>query len=183
MTTLDIVQSEGRAVQTVISSVIIFLGAAVMLGSILKSRDLLKAAPFILERRRGPILRLLKIHTALMAFFIVGYVVVALAFLLDLQLVGKFFVSAVFFFGATFVFLGILIQSRMLLEIQSTVHGILPLCSKCNKIRLPDADPKERKSWIAIGAYVSQKTGAGFSQGFCPDCMDELYGVPEEQRS
>jgi hypothetical protein len=133
--------------QTIISTTLILIGAGIMLGSIIKSRELLKFAPLI--------------------FF-------------DLHLVGQLFVGVVFFFGAAFVFMGILIQNKMLLEIESTFHGILPVCSRCKKIRVADNDPDDRKSWIPMEAYLFEKTDA---RSFCPECLDELYGLPAEMRS
>jgi hypothetical protein len=166
--------------QTIISTTLILIGAGIMLGSIIKSRELLKFAPLISERRRSPIVFFLVTHRALMTFFLLGYVVVALAFFFDLHLVGQLFVGVVFFFGAAFVFMGILIQNKMLLEIESTFHGILPVCSRCKKIRVADNDPDDRKSWIPMEAYLFEKTDA---RSFCPECLDELYGLPAEMRS
>jgi GAF domain-containing protein len=57
-----------------------------------------------------------------MIFFLFGYIVVASAYLFGLRFVGELFVSAIFFFGAVFVFLGIMLQSRMFSEMQVTVH-------------------------------------------------------------
>ncbi len=90
--------------QTIINITFILVGALIMLASMMKSADLLKFAPLILESRRDPIVKFLKIHRILMSFFLLGYIVVAVAFVFDLRLVGELFVSAVFLFGAGFVF-------------------------------------------------------------------------------
>ncbi len=165
--------------QTIINIIIILTGAAIMLASVIKSADLLKFAPLILESRRDPIVNVLRIHRILMSFFLLGYIVVAVAFLFNLRLIGELFVSVVFLVGAGFVFMGILLQWRMLLEIRSTIGGIVPICSRCNKVRSPDEDPNSRESWMTMEAYLTGKTDA---RSFCPDCMDELYGVPEGMR-
>ena len=81
--------------------------------------------------------------------------------------------------GAAFVLMGVLIQSRMLLEINATIHGLMPMCSRCKKVRAIGNDPKDRESWVRIEEYV---TGRTEELGFCPDCMDELYGLPENMR-
>jgi hypothetical protein len=166
--------------QTTINIALILIGAAIMLASVVKSAGLLKFAPLILENRRDPIVRLLRIHRILMSFFLVGYIAVALAFLFDLRLIGEFFVGIVFLFGAAFVFMGILLQRRMLLEIRSTISGIVPICSKCHKVREPGEDPESKSAWMTMEAYVTGKIGA---QTVCPECMDDLYGVPKDMRS
>ncbi len=165
--------------QTIINITFILVGALIMLASVMKAADLLKFAPLILESRRDPIVKFLKIHRILMSFFLLGYIVVAMAFVFDLRLVGELFVSAVFLFGAGFVFVGILLQWRMLLEMRSTIRGIVPICSRCNKVRTSDGDPDSRESWITMEAYLTGKTDA---RSFCPDCLDELYGLPEGMR-
>lgn len=55
-----------------------------------------------------------------------------------------------------------------------TLHGILPICANCKKIRT------EEGAWQALESYISQHTDAQFSHGICTDCMQELY--PEIQR-
>lgn len=53
------------------------------------------------------------IHHLLMFFFLLGYVVVALAIVTQTQIIGELFVGVIFFFGAIFVLLGIRLQSAM----------------------------------------------------------------------
>ena len=45
------------------------------------------------------------------------------------------------------------------------LHGILPICSYCKKIR-NDSD-----SWQQMEAYVSAHSAVRFSHGICPDCV------------
>lgn len=45
------------------------------------------------------------------------------------------------------------------------LHGILPICSYCKKVR-SDAD-----SWQQVEAYVSAHSAVRFSHGICPDCV------------
>jgi hypothetical protein len=168
--------------QTIFASTLIMVGAVVMAASIVRSKDLLKFAPFISEPSRAPTVRFLKIHRLLMSFFLLGYIVVAVSLLFDFHLLGELFVGVIFMLGAAFVLMGILIQSRMLFEIQSTIQVILPICSKCRKIRSSESDPNDRDSWLPVEVYISERTDADFTQGICPDCMDELYGVPKELR-
>ena len=44
------------------------------------------------------------------------------------------------------------------------LEGLLSICSHCKKIR-------EGKDWIAVDEYVTAKSAASFSHGFCPDCL------------
>lgn len=165
--------------ETVVSSIIILIGAAIMLASVVKSGALLDATPLIAATSRGPIVRLLRIHRWLMVFFLVGYVVVAVEFLLGRNAVGRLLVSIVFLFGAGFVLLGVILQLRMLLEIRLTFHGVVPICAKCRRVRQPNSDPSDRESWMEIEGFISTSTEAGLAEGFCPDCMDKLYGLNE----
>ncbi len=55
-----------------------------------------------------------------------------------------------------------------------TLHGILPICANCKKIR------DEEGAWQGLETYISQHTDAQFSHGICTDCMKTLY--PEVYR-
>lgn len=55
------------------------------------------------------------------------------------------------------------------------LQGILPICSGCKKIRDDDG------YWQQVDTYLTAQTGAQFSHGVCPDCMDRLY--PEYRKS
>jgi phosphoserine phosphatase RsbU/P len=48
------------------------------------------------------------------------------------------------------------------------LHGILPICSYCKKVR-NDAD-----SWQQVEAYVSAHSAVRFSHGICPDCIKSV---------
>ena len=45
------------------------------------------------------------------------------------------------------------------------LHGILPICSYCKKVR-SDSD-----SWQQVEAYVSAHSAVRFSHGVCPGCV------------
>lgn len=53
-----------------------------------------------------------------------------------------------------------------------TLRSILPMCSKCRKVR------DDKGVWSRLEAYVSEHTDTRFSHGLCPDCLRELY--PED---
>ena len=48
------------------------------------------------------------------------------------------------------------------------LHGILPICSYCKRIR-SDTD-----SWHQIEAYVAAHSAARFSHGVCPECVEKF---------
>jgi len=50
-----------------------------------------------------------------------------------------------------------------------TLHGLLPICSSCKKIRDDDG------YWQQIESYISQNSDIKFSHGICQDCSKKLY--------
>jgi DNA-binding NtrC family response regulator len=50
------------------------------------------------------------------------------------------------------------------------VHGNIPICASCKKIR------DKENFWQAPDVFFSHKLGLGFTHGICPDCLKKLYG-------
>ena len=50
-----------------------------------------------------------------------------------------------------------------------TLHGLLPICAFCKKIRNDDG------YWEQLEAYVTAHSDAVFSHSFCPDCARAQY--------
>ncbi len=50
-----------------------------------------------------------------------------------------------------------------------TLHGILPICSSCKKIR------DDKGAWTQMEAYITEHTDAEFSHGICSECAQKLY--------
>ncbi|MBU0909431.1 MAG: DUF3365 domain-containing protein [Proteobacteria bacterium] len=50
-----------------------------------------------------------------------------------------------------------------------TLHGIIPICSFCKKIR------DDKGYWSQVEAYVQKHTQAEFSHAVCPVCLKEHY--------
>jgi hypothetical protein len=46
-----------------------------------------------------------------------------------------------------------------------TLHGLIPICAWCKKIR------NDAGYWQQLEAYISEHTEADFSHGMCPDCF------------
>ena len=55
------------------------------------------------------------------------------------------------------------------LDTIKTLHGIIPICANCKKIR------DDKGSWSQVEAYISKHSEAQFSHGICPECVKELY--------
>ena len=49
------------------------------------------------------------------------------------------------------------------------LKGILPMCSRCHKIRDQDGN------WHRVDTYIGRYTEAGVSHGLCPECGKILY--------
>ncbi len=50
------------------------------------------------------------------------------------------------------------------------LHGMLPICSGCKKIR------DDKGYWNQIEKYISEHADVEFSHGMCPECRKEYYG-------
>jgi len=53
------------------------------------------------------------------------------------------------------------------LEHVRTLHGLLPICAWCKRIR------DDRGYWSQVEAYVKKHSEAQFTHGICPDCMEK----------
>jgi len=51
----------------------------------------------------------------------------------------------------------------------NTLHGLLPICANCKKIR------DDKGYWHDVENYIARHSDADFSHSICPDCMDLLY--------
>jgi len=50
------------------------------------------------------------------------------------------------------------------------LRGLLPMCSKCKKIR------DDEGFWKQVDSYIEEHSPVTFTHGICPDCLTELYG-------
>ncbi|SMC96253.1 CheY chemotaxis protein or a CheY-like REC (receiver) domain [Desulfocicer vacuolatum DSM 3385] len=51
-----------------------------------------------------------------------------------------------------------------------TLHGLLPVCTSCKKIR------DDNGYWNQIESYIQEHSTAQISHSLCPECSDKLYG-------
>jgi GAF domain-containing protein len=54
------------------------------------------------------------------------------------------------------------------LENLKTLHGLLPICAWCKRIR------DDQGYWSQVEAYVHAHTGADFTHGICPECLAKM---------
>ena len=57
-------------------------------------------------------------------------------------------------------------QSREL----RVLRGLLPICGFCKKIRTED------QQWLPIERFITDRSEATFTHGFCPECGKKHYG-------
>jgi hypothetical protein len=48
-----------------------------------------------------------------------------------------------------------------------TLHGLLPICAWCKRIR------DDHGYWSQVESYIHAHTGADFTHGICPDCLEK----------
>jgi hypothetical protein len=69
----------------------------------------------------------------------------------------------------------IMIVDRMRVRVETIEHhaqrleGLLPICSRCKKIR------DDQNHWHSIESYIGDRSDAEFSHGICPECAAVLY--------
>ena len=56
-----------------------------------------------------------------------------------------------------------------------TLHGIIPICSSCKKVR------DDEGYWSQVEQYLSTRSDVKFSHSLCPDCLHELYPEVEKR--
>ena len=57
------------------------------------------------------------------------------------------------------------------------LHGLLPICSYCKRIRGDD------QYWTQVESYIAERSDAQFSHGICPPCANVLEKEIEEHRN
>ena len=57
-----------------------------------------------------------------------------------------------------------------------TLQGLLPICAWCKRIR------DDGGYWDQVEAYFHKATGADFTHGICPQCLEKLYAEQQHKR-
>lgn len=157
------------------SVAMIISGATIMAFNLWESRKLLVMTPFLAEKNQASMIKKIDLLQCLMIFFLMGYGIVAISFLNNINIVGEVFVGVVFLFGAIFVFISNRIQTKMLIEAKNTLSGLLPICSSCKKMRSPSCDPKKQESWQPLEVFISKRTSVDFTHSICPECLKKQF--------
>ncbi|WP_458776703.1 HD-GYP domain-containing protein [Desulforhopalus sp. 52FAK] len=76
-----------------------------------------------------------KIHHLLMVFFLVGYILVIISLVKNINIIGELFISLIFFFGAAFVLIGILLQNKLLRSIELQQHKYIEKNEQLNQLQ------------------------------------------------
>jgi hypothetical protein len=63
------------------------------------------------------------------------------------------------------------------LEKVSTLHGMLPICSSCKKIR------DDKGYWSQVETYISEHSEAVFTSGICPECEKTMYAKLDQLKN
>ncbi len=66
----------------------------------------------------------------------------------------------------------LLVRVRTHIELK-ILRGLLPMCSKCKKIR------NDEGLWKQVDSYIEEHSQITFTHGICPDCLTDLYGEKE----
>ena len=160
-------------IETMASCGVVLAGAIIILNCIVKARTLKESIPLISKASRSMAERHLKQHRSLMIFLFIGYALVVVAFALRLPFMTDILASAMFLFVAAFIYMKVSIETKLLSGMYETLRGLLPICAKCKKIREPNSDGSDRKSWRRIEEYVSAHSDAKFTHGYCPQCYED----------
>ena len=49
-----------------------------------------------------------------------------------------------------------------------TLHGLIPICASCKKIR------SDKGYWQQLEEYLAEHSEADFTHGFCPECLEKM---------
>lgn len=76
-----------------------------------------------------------KINHLLMVFFLIGYILVIISLIKNINIIGELFTSLIFFFGAAFVLIGILLQNKLLSSIDLQQHKYIEKNEQLNQLQ------------------------------------------------
>ena len=68
----------------------------------------------------------------------------------------------------------LLLKLQDALEEIKVLHGMLPICACCKKIR------DDSGYWHQIESYIAKHSEANFTHGVCPECKEKLLGYKKK---
>lgn len=102
---------------TIYSSLTLLLilsGALIMLVNLVKFDATVRLVDQIEQYPTAQLRKFLQTHKGLMLFFILGYLIVASGLGMGKSIINDLFVGLIFFFGAIFVLMGVILQSKLI---------------------------------------------------------------------
>ncbi len=169
---------------SIVYSIVIATGAGIMVACIIHIGEVRNIIDLALEPDRSWLLKHVSLHRTLMVFFLMAYVAVVVFCLTGFKAVNEPIVAAVFFLGAAFVYLGILMQNRMSAAMLHTLRGLIPICAWCKRIRATPSGKDGEPLWQSVETYLARRAPVDFSHGMCPDCLAQIKaksgGDPQE---
>lgn len=149
--------------------------AVVPFLGIFRARVMLGAALLLPAASRRPIRRFLIANLMLMVVFFSGSLIVTFSFLTGRATEGMVPVSLTLLAGSLMATLSTVLQTRMIVGLQRTLAGVVPVCSGCKRIRRPEAPEDDASSWQVVDDYLAGYTAAMVTHSLCPDCLRRLY--------
>jgi len=64
---------------------------------------------------------------------------------------------------------GLIAELQEALQNIKTLHGLIPICSSCKKVR------DDRGYWQQVEVYIRDHSDAELSRGICPECFKKMY--------
>jgi response regulator RpfG family c-di-GMP phosphodiesterase len=114
----------------------VFAGAVIMILSIIKYYStLILAQKFEQGSAESFGIKWYKINHLLMVFFLIGYILVIISLIKNINIIGELFTSLIFFFGAAFVLIGILLQNKLLSSIELQQHKYIEKNEQLNQLQ------------------------------------------------
>ncbi len=162
--------------QTSVGFFLVILGAVSMTLNLYFVRSLFAVLPFVDRGTRAQVRFRQQIYAGLIVFFLVGYVVTAVAFYREWHFLSQDFVGIMFLAGAIFVGVSIRIQLRLAESLLKTMERLIPICATCRRMRIPDPDVPEAESWQAVNLWF--ESDAVMTHTICPACAAR-HAVPD----
>ena len=154
-------------------AVLLFLG-------LFRARVLLDATSLLPAASRRWVRGFVVGNLVLMVVFFSGSLIVTFGYLTGSLTGGILPVSLTLLAGSLMALLSTLLHTRMILGLQKTLAGIVPVCSGCKKIRRPELAEGDPEAWQVVDTYLASHTTAMVTHGLCPDCLKRMY--PEMAR-
>jgi hypothetical protein len=160
-----------------VACIVVATGAGIMVACIFHIGEVRNVVSLTLEPDRGWLLRRVRLHKALMILFLLAYAVVILGLFAGFKAMNELIVAAVFFLGAAFIYIGILMQNRMAAAMLQTIRGLIPICAWCKRIRSDAPGARGGPVWQSVETYFARRAPVDFTHGICPDCVKKTKGL------